>query len=85
MKKILPISVAVLSLGTGSLTLADDIHNWEVLQAAKQHVWDATQELERAGSAHHYDSSGHAQKAEDLLQQAMKELGAAVEAAKAGH
>jgi hypothetical protein len=85
MKKTLLAAIGGLTLGVGVLALADDVHTWQDLESVHQHVFDAVQELQRVRAANHYDMTGHAKKAEDLLHEAEKELHAAVESAKTGH
>lgn len=60
---------------TESARYLDDVH---------KHVIESIHEMEKARAANHYDMQGHGIKAEDHLRAAEKELGLAVEAAKAG-
>jgi len=85
MRNILAISVATLSLGAGTVALADKVHDWHDLDKVHQHIVESIHEMERARAANHYDMAGHGAKAEELLHQAEHELHEAIEAAKAAH
>jgi len=58
------------------------VKDWHDLDAVHKHVKEAITEMDRARAANHYDMAGHGAKAVELLHQADKELGLAVEAAK---
>jgi len=83
MKKILFVALASLSLGAGTVAIADKVHDWHDLDKVHDHVVESIHEMERARAANHYDMAGHGAKAEDLLRQAERELHEAVEASKA--
>jgi hypothetical protein len=58
------------------------VKDWHDLDAVHKHVKESIAEMDRARAANHYDMAGHGAKAVELLHQAEKELGLAVEAAR---
>ncbi len=58
------------------------VKDWHDLDAVHKHVKESIAEMDRARAANHYDMAGHGAKAVELLHQAEKELGLAVDAAK---
>ena len=65
MKKILFVALASLSLGAGTVAIADKVHDWHDLDKVHDHVVESIHEMERARAANHYDMAGHGAKAED--------------------
>jgi hypothetical protein len=59
-----------LAIGLAGYAIADAVHDWRDLFAVHEHVAQAIHEMERAQKANHYDMSGHATKAEELLRAA---------------
>jgi len=82
MKKLLAILALSLSFVAGA-AFADRVRDWHDLEAVRNHVNEAIQEMERARAANHYDMDGHGIKAEEHLRAAERELHAAVESARA--
>lgn len=82
MKKIIAILALCLSFVVGA-AVADKVRDWHDLEAVRDHVHQAIQEMERAQKANHYDMGGHAVKAEEHLRAAERELHDAIESAKA--
>ena len=83
MRKALAVSAVALSFVAG-VVCAQKVHDWHDLDEVHKHVIESIHEMEKARAANHYDMQGHGIKAEDHLRAAEKELGLAVEAAKAG-
>jgi hypothetical protein len=83
MRKILTLAAVGLSFVAGA-AVAQKVHDWHDLDNVYKHVNESINEMERARAANHYDMQGHGAKAEDHLRAAERELGLAVEAAKAG-
>ena len=82
MKKILAVSALALSFVAGA-ALSAQVRDWHDLDAVHEHVTEAIHEMEHARAANHYDMEGHGAKAEDHLRAAERELGLAIDAAKA--
>jgi hypothetical protein len=76
------VALAVLSLGAGMAASADPLQDRKDIDEV-QHALDAIKEVERASEANHYDISGHAKKAEELMREAEKELNLARSARRA--
>jgi hypothetical protein len=85
MYKTLIAAIAGLLLGAGVVALAEPVHDWHDLDAVHTHVVEAINEMKRVGQANRYDMGGHASKAEHLLEDAERELGLAIDSAKAAH
>jgi hypothetical protein len=83
MRKALAVGAVALSF-VGGVVCAQKVHDWHDLDDVHKHVIESIHEMEKARAANHYDMQGHGIKAEDHLRAAEKELGLAVEAAKAG-
>jgi len=56
-----------------------------MIEAVHKHVIESIQEMEHARNANHYDMMGHGVKAEEHLRAAERELGQAIDSAKAAH
>jgi hypothetical protein len=82
MKRILIVLTIALSFVAGA-AMSAQVRDWHDLHAVHEHVKEAIHEMERARAANHYDMEGHGAKAEQLLREAERELGLAVDAAKA--
>jgi hypothetical protein len=82
MRKVLTVSAIALSFIAGA-ALSAQVHDWHDLDAVHKHVIESIHEMEHARAANHYDMEGHGAKAEDHLRAAERELGLAVDAAKA--
>lgn len=82
MKRILAVSALALSFVAG-MTVSAQVRDWHDLGEVHKHVIESIHELERARAANHYDMEGHGIKAEEHLRAAERELGLAVDAAKA--
>jgi hypothetical protein len=80
-KKIL-VAVVALSFIAGGAFAGRRVKDWRDLHKAHMHLQQVIKEMERARAANNYDMAGHGAKAEDLVRQAERELGMAVEAAK---
>jgi len=57
--------------------------DWHDLEGVHKHVQEAIHEMEHAPAANHHDMEGRGAKAEDHLRAAERELGLAIDAAKA--
>jgi hypothetical protein len=82
MKKVLTVSAIALSFVAGA-ALSGQVRDWHDLDGVHKHVIEAIHEMEHARAANHYDMEGHGAKAEDHLRAAERELGLAIDAAKA--
>ena len=82
MKRIVS-AVALVSAFAAGAMLSAQAHDWHDLDNVHKHVIESIHEMEHARAANHYDMQGHGAKAEDHLRAAERELGLAVEAAKA--
>jgi len=82
MKNILAVFTLALAFVAGA-ALSAQVRDWHDLDAVHKHVVEAIHEMERARAANHYDMEGHGAKAEEHLRAAERELGLAVDAAKA--
>lgn len=82
MKKALAVSALALSFIAGA-ALSAQVRDWRDLDAVHKHVSEAIHEMEHARAANHYDMEGHGARAEDHLRAAERELGLAIDAAKA--
>jgi hypothetical protein len=81
MKKFwLPI-IAALLLFAG-FAVGQKVRDWPDLNAARNHIKQAIQEMDRARAANHYDMAGHGARAEQFLRQAEHEVNEAIEAAR---
>jgi hypothetical protein len=82
MKKVyatLALALAFIA-GVGAYAAVRD---WHDLDAVHTQVAASIKAMERARAANHYDMLGHGAKAEQLLRDTEKELGLAIDAAKA--
>jgi hypothetical protein len=84
MKKIVSAVALASAFATGAV-LSAQIHDWHDLEAVHKHVIESIQEMEHARNANHYDMMGHGAKAEEHLRAAERELGQAIDSAKAAH
>jgi hypothetical protein len=84
MKKVISAIALASAFATGAV-LSAQVHDWHDLDAVHKHVVESIHEMEHARSANHYDMAGHGAKAEEHLRAAERELGLAVEAARAAH
>ncbi len=82
MKRLASASSLILAFTAGAV-LSAQVHDWHDLDNVHKHVIEAIHEMERARAANHYDMQGHGAKAEDHLRAAERELGLAVDAARA--
>ena len=82
MRKVLAVSALALSFVAGA-ALSAQVRDWHDLDAVHKHVTEAIHEMEHARAANHYDMEGHGARAEDHLRAAERELGLAIDAAKA--
>ena len=82
MRKALSVAAVGLSFIAG-VVCAQRVHDWHDLDEVHKHVIESIHEMERARAANHYDMDGHGAKAEEHLHAAERELGLAVESAKA--
>ena len=81
MKKVLLPIIAALLLFAG-FAVGQKVRDWPDLNAARDHIKQAIQEMDRARAANHYDMAGHGAKAEQLLRQAEHEVNESIEAAR---
>jgi hypothetical protein len=81
MKRVLTVSVMALSFIAGAAVA--QVRDWHDLDDVHKHVVESIHEMEHARAANHYDMEGHGAKAEDHLRAAERELGLAIDAAKA--
>jgi hypothetical protein len=82
MKKLTSAFALTLAFAAGAV-LSAQVHDWHDLDNVHKHVIESIHEMEHARSANHYDMQGHGAKAEDHLRAAERELGLAVDAARA--
>lgn len=82
MRKALAVSALALSFVAGA-ALSAQVRDWHDLDAVHKHVTEAIHEMEHARSANHYDMEGHGARAEEHLRAAERELGLAIDAARA--
>jgi len=82
MRKALAVSALALSFVAGA-ALSAQVRDRHDLDAVHEHVTDAIHEMEHARAANHYDMEGHGVRAEEHLGAAERELGLAIDAAKA--
>jgi hypothetical protein len=82
MKRIATVTAVVLSFVAGA-ALSAQVRDWHDLDDVHKHVIEAIHEMDRARAANHYDMEGHGARAEKALHDAERELGLAVDAAKA--
>jgi len=82
MKRVLLVVAVALAFVAGMVVSAQ-VRDWHDLDAVHNHVKEAIHEMERARAANHYDMEGHGAKAEGHLREAERELGLAIDAAKA--
>jgi len=82
MKRVLAVSALALSFVAGA-ALSAQVRDWHDLDEVRKHVIEAIHEMDRARAANHYDMEGHGARAEKALHEAERELGLAVDAAKA--
>jgi hypothetical protein len=82
MKRIVSAFALVSAFSLGAV-LSAQVHDWHDLDAVHKHVIESIHEMEHARAVNHYDMMGHGAKAEEHLRAAERELGLAVDAAKA--
>ena len=80
MKKLVFASAIALAAG---VAFAAQVHDWHDLDGVHKHVTEAIHEMEKARAANHYDMDGHGVRAEEHLRAAERELGLAIDAARA--
>jgi hypothetical protein len=78
MRKTL-LTLAVAASLAGGFAVADSPKNTQDLDKVHSQIEELISELGRAEEAHNHNLGGHAQKASDLLNQAAKEVHAAIE------
>ena len=84
MKTVLLAAGTAVALAAAAIyAYAEPVRDWHDLDAVHKHVIESIHELEHARAANHYDMMGHGAKAEEHLRAAERELGLAVDAAKA--
>ena len=84
MKKTIAVAVLSVCLSfVAGIAVAEKVHDWADLEAAHNHTQDAIHAMDRARAANHYDMEGHGARAEEHLRAAERELGLAIDAAKA--
>jgi hypothetical protein len=84
MTKVIAIAVLAVCLAfVAGIAVADRVHDWPDLVAARNHTQEAIKEMDHARAANHYDMAGHGAKAEEHLRAAEHELHDAIEAARA--
>jgi hypothetical protein len=82
MRKVISVLALALAFVAG-ITLSAGVRDWHDLDEVHNHVLESIHEMERARAANHYDMAGHGAKAEEHLRAAERELGMALEAARA--
>ncbi len=82
MKKLYATLALALAFATGALVSAQ-VRDWHDLDAVHKHVIESIHEMEHARAANHYDMAGHGERAEKALRDAERELGLAIDAARA--
>ena len=82
MRRVFAVCSLALAFVAGAV-LSAQVRDWRDLDAVHKHVVEAIHEMEHARAANHYDMEGHGVKAEEHLRAAERELGLAVDAAKA--
>lgn len=82
MRKVLAVFTLVLAFAAGAVVSAQ-VRDWHDLGEVRKHVNEAIHEMDRARAANHYDMEGHGAKAEEHLRAAERELGLAIDAARA--
>jgi hypothetical protein len=82
MKKVYSILALAVAFVAG-MALSAQVRDWHDLDAVHKHVVESIHEMEHARAANHYDMMGHGAKAEEHLRAAERELGLAVDAARA--
>jgi hypothetical protein len=82
MKKVFAVLTIVVAFIAGAAVSAQ-VRDWHDLGDVHKHVTEAIHEMEHARAANHYDMEGHGAKAEEHLRAAERELGLAIDAAKA--
>jgi hypothetical protein len=82
MRKALALSALALSFVAGA-ALSAQVRDWHDLDAVHKHVTEAIHEMDHARAANHYDMEGHGARAEEHLRAAERELGLAIDAARA--
>lgn len=82
MRRVFAVCSLALAFVAGSI-LSAQVHDWHDLDAVHKHIVESIHEMEQARAANHYDMEGHGAKAEEHLRAAERELGLAVDAAKA--
>jgi hypothetical protein len=85
MYKTLIAAIAGLSLGAGVVALAEPVHDWHDLDAVHTQVVQAIKEMQTAAIANHWEHGSHASNAIHSLEDAERELNAAIESAKTAH
>ena len=82
MKKLYGTIALALAFAAGA-GLSAQVRDWHDLDEVHKHVVEAIHEMDRARAANHYDMMGHGARAEKALHEAERELGLAIDAAKA--
>jgi len=82
LKRIFAVLTIALSFIAGAAVSAQ-VRDWHDLDGVHKHVTEAIHEMERVRAANHYDMEGHGARAEEHLRAAERELGLAVDAARA--
>lgn len=82
MKRLAVLCSLALAFGAGAM-LSAQVRDWHDLDDVHKQVIESIHMMEHARAANHYDMQGHGAKAEQHLREAERELGLAVDAAKA--
>jgi hypothetical protein len=82
MRKVISVFAHALAFAAG-MVLSAQVRDWHDLDRVHKQTIESIHEMERARAANHYDMQGHGIKAENHLRDAERELGLAVDAAKA--
>jgi hypothetical protein len=82
MKRVFAVLTIALAFVAGAAVSAQ-VRDWHDLDGVHKHVTEAIHEMEKARSANHYDMEGHGARAEEHLRAAERELGLAIDAARA--
>jgi hypothetical protein len=82
MRKVISVFALVLAFIAG-MALSAQIRDWRDPDEVHSRVVQSIHDMERAHAANHYDMLGHGIKAENHLRAAERELGLAIDAAKA--
>jgi hypothetical protein len=82
MRKAVSVLALMLAFVAG-MALSAQVRDWHDLEEVHNRVLESIHDMERARAANHYDMQGHGARAEEHLRAAERELGLAIDAAKA--